>query len=63
MSAAHVTGAAALYLGQYPLATPSEVAHYLAQMSSSQRSINKVPKGTASGMVWVGNMSLASSDG
>jgi subtilisin family serine protease len=63
MSAAHVTGAAALYLGQYPMATPSEVGSYLIQMSSSQRAIKKVPSRTAKTMVWVGNMSLASSDG
>jgi hypothetical protein len=52
MAAAHVTGAAALYLSENPAATPAEVQ--AALLSSAKAVITGVPSNTTNRMVWVG---------
>ncbi|NNE35026.1 MAG: S8 family serine peptidase [Rhodothermales bacterium] len=52
MAAAHVTGAAALYLAQNPAATPSEVR--AALVASAKTFVSGAPNGTLVSSVWVG---------
>ena len=52
MSAAHVSGAAALYLGQHPSATPAQVKQAL--LDAAKPNVEGEPPGTTNLSVWVG---------
>jgi len=52
MSAAHVTGAAALYLAQHPQATPQQVRNAL--VANARDIATEAPSGTTTKTVWVG---------
>ena len=52
MATAHVSGAAALYLAQHPLASPQEV--YDALLGTAKSFVIGAPTGTTNRSVWVG---------
>ncbi len=52
MAAAHVSGAAALYLAQHPSATPAQVRQAL--LDAAKANVTDVPSGTTNKSVWVG---------
>lgn len=53
MAAAHVAGAAVLFLSQYKKATPAQVRKYL--LSAAKADITSVPANTTNKTVWVGD--------
>ena len=56
MAAPHVTGAAALYLAQHPLATPYEVRNAL--LANAQRFAVGLPPNTTNHTLWVGETGM-----
>ncbi len=58
MSAAHVTGAAALYLAQHPSASPAQVEQAL--VASAGSFVSGTPSGTTNKSVWVGQSPMIS---
>ena len=58
MATAHVSGAAALYLGQNPTATPSQVRDAL--LSTAETFVYGTPTGTTDESVWVGQQPMGS---
>ncbi len=59
MAAAHVTGAAALYLAQHPSASPAQVEQALKAKAGSF--VTGSPAGTTNKTVWVGQSPMVSS--
>lgn len=60
MAAPHVAGAAALYLAQYPDATPAQVEQAL--INDAKPIITGMPSNTTNKTVWVGTGSSVAHD-